>query len=114
MWYTSENRIGKKDGFCVENIYGEKREGESNKYRQRQKVELEGKKRDCNGQKVSLTLPPRAEPLTLHEDNEFSLLNKPDPDPSHPPLLVTYFPRGLSGGETRAPNPDLSSLASQM
>lgn len=37
MWYTSENGIGKKDGFCVENIYGEKREGESNEYRQKDK-----------------------------------------------------------------------------
>lgn len=30
---TSENRTGKKDQFCVENTYAEKREGELSEYR---------------------------------------------------------------------------------
>lgn len=104
-----------KEGLILCRKYLQREEGRGNKWIQteRQNVEREGEKKK-SGQKESLTLPPCAEPLTLHENNKISLLNKPDPDPSHLPLLVTYFPRGLAtdGGETVAPNTGLSSLAS--
>lgn len=55
----------KKDQFCVENTYAEKREGELSAYRG-----TAGRKKDCSAQEVMSA--PQADPLTLLENNKFS------------------------------------------
>lgn len=69
----------KKDQFCVENTYAEKREGELSAYRG-----TAGRKKDCSGQEGGVMSAPQADPLTLLENNKFSC-----PTTSQTPALTS-------------------------